>query len=194
MKHDLEAGWRLLGKQLARTAQRDKKRLNLARCQATNEQYLRLKTKPSNGENDMAQYTDKQIQERFEMAEAFAAKLYKQLLNECPQEIEDKFRMGEDREHFGVLLIAPGMQLEEGIYCVATSLEADVDLDLAPHDLVLERGLDFPYRVRLRTEVPEAENLVPKDAHMFPEPKSWEEIVQWVNALKAMGCVEGWEA
>lgn len=147
----------------------------------------------SNGDKTMTQYTEKEVQRRFEMAEKFAGDLYRTLMEECPQEVEDHFRMGEDKEHFGVLLIAPGMQLEEGVYCVGSSLETDVDLNLAPHDLVLERGLDFKYRVRLRTQVPEAENLIPPDSHMFPEPGSWQEVVDWVQALKSMGCVHGWE-
>lgn len=145
------------------------------------------------GDRAMTQYTEKEIQERFEMAEKFAGDLYRTMLDECPKEIEDKFRMGEDKEHFGVLLIAPGMQLEEGVYAVGSALETDVDLELAPHDLVLERGLDFKYRVRLRTAVPEADNLIPPDSHIFVEPPTWQAVVDWVQALKSLGCVEGWE-
>lgn len=146
----------------------------------------------------VTRYSDDEIRARFNMAEDYCDKLEAQLIKDCPQEIVDQFRIGEqgkEKELFRVLLIAPGMELEEGIYCVQASVDADLECKVIPHELVLECGepIEGRYRVRLRTEAPTAEKLVEDNFHYLTEPTSWQQIVDWAQTLRALNVVDGWE-
>lgn len=140
---------------------------------------------------EQKRYTDEEIKQRFEMAENHCDKLEEQLVKDCPAEIVDKFRVGDDKELFRVLLIAPGMQLEEGIWSVQSAPDVDVELDLPPAELLLECGpsLDCKYRVRVRTKAPTAEELVEPEMHHMKEPETWEEVATWARSLVALGII-----
>lgn len=149
--------------------------------------------RPKREDTTMAQkYTDEEIKQRFEMAENFQDQLEEQLLKDCPAEIVDKFRVGDERELYRVLLIAPGMELEEGIYNVQLAPEHVVDLGLEPTELCLECGpsLEPKYRVRYRSEVPSSERLIQEPMHAINEPTTWQQIVDWTRALISMGVFE----
>lgn len=136
-------------------------------------------------------YTDEEIKQRFEMAEAHQDRLEEQLVKDCPAEIVDKFRVGDNKELFRVLLIAPGMELEEGVWSVQSAPDVDVELKMSPAELCLECGpqLEGKYRIRIRTEIPTAGRLFEDPMHMMVEPQTWQEVADWVRALVAMGVV-----
>lgn len=141
-------------------------------------------------------YTDEEIKARFERAEAFQNRIEDEfILRHCPEEIVDKFRVGAKKTLFRTLLISPEMELEEGIWSVQSSPETDEELGYAPHELVLEAALHFPYkyRIRVRTEAPTPEVLVEEPSHFMIEPKTWQEVVDWATSIKALGIVEGFE-
>ena len=140
-------------------------------------------------------FTEEETRERFDMAEAHQDTLEQRLMEVCPGEIVDQFRAGDKRELFRVLLIAPGMELEEGIYCVQSAPEVDEALGLAPCELVLECGgsVQGEYRVRLRTEAPSEERLVEDHPHYTTEPQSWGEVEVWARSLRAMNIGHQWD-
>lgn len=167
---------------------------------------------------EQTRYTDEEIQARFDAAEARTEELEKTVLAEVPSDIIDKFRIGADKELFSTLLIAPGMELDEGMYCVQASVEADLECGIQPHELILVRSYVGP-RVKLdteggaagavdrpaplvipegkpcimlRTEAPTKEQLLPSMGHYLCEPESWQDVVDWARALRAMD-VAGWE-
>lgn len=153
--------------------------------------------------------TDEEIQARFDAAEARTHQLEKQVLAETPTEVIDKFRIGEGKELFGTLLIAPGMELDEGLYCVQASVEADQEAGVAPHELILVRsyagptdgpeiqgnwrktGLPIPHGVpvvMIRSAAPTETNLLPEELHYFTvrPDTTWDMVVDWAQALVSM--------
>lgn len=157
---------------------------------------------------EQTRYTDAEIQARFDAAEARTEELEKTVLSEVPSDIIDKFRIGDDKELFSTLLIAPGMELDEGMYCVQASVEADLECGIQPHELILVRSYVGPDGeaerpeplvipegkpcIMLRTEAPTKEQLLPSMGHYLCEPESWQDVVDWARALRAMD-VAGWE-
>jgi len=160
--------------------------------------------------NTMSEYyTDEEIQTRFDAAEARTKELEQLVLAETPADVVDKFRIGDDKELFGTLLTAPGYELDDGVYAVQASVDADVEADVAPYELVLMRSYVGPTNqmpgakhafmpvhgkviVALRTEAPTREALVQEGVHYIVQPESWEQVRDWARALRAMN-VADWE-
>lgn len=138
-------------------------------------------------------FSEEEIRARFQAAEQYCDKLEEELLEACPEEVIEKFRIGEERVLFRTLLIAPGMELEEGVLSIQSDSGWDVDLGLAkyvnPPELVLECGGRVPckYWVRVRRESPTVDRLMEEPVLAIREPKSVKEIEDWVRAIEAMG-------
>lgn len=166
-------------------------------------------------DNDV--YTDEEIYTRFYAAENRTDYMEELVLAEAPKEVVDRFRVGEgkNKKLYSTLLLASGMTLDEGIYCVQAAAGSDTELNLAPYELILVRSYVGPVNVglndgavanpdgtvkrpaplpipegvvcvMLRNESPTKEAMLPPKGHFLANPTSWAQVRDWASTVRSL--------